>query len=127
MLSLAQALAALTPDERTEAEGILAKLRKHGYADRERFNEMAPGVRVRHSGHRWPEAYRDGTGVVVAITERSPSAWSQSWGAPDIEMVVAFDKPTLPGMSRLSTLAQYHVAVVRPELVLDDTAEVDRG
>jgi len=108
-------IADLTQAERSEAEAILDGLRKHGYTDRERFNELAPGVRVRHSGHRWPEAYCEGTGVVVAITERNPSSWSQSWDAPDIEMVVAFDEPTLPGISRLSTLAQYHVSAVQAD------------
>lgn len=102
----------LTPEERVEAERILAGLHERGYTDRERFNELTPGSRVRHRGHRWPQAYTDGSGVVVAITERDPSSWSQSWGVPDIEMVVAFDEPTLPGMSRLTTLAQYHVEVV---------------
>ncbi len=105
-------LADLTPAEEAEAAGIVAALQLRGYAPRERFNELAPGVRVRHHGHQWSSAYTEGTGVVVAITERDPSSWSQSWGAPDIEMVVAFDEPTLPEMSRLTTLAQYHVQVV---------------
>jgi len=105
-------LSDLTAAEQAEVKAIVADLQKRGYAPRERFNELAPGVRVRHRGHQWSSAYIEGTGVVVAITERDPSSWSQSWGAPDIEMVVAFDKPTLPEMSRLITLAQYHVQVV---------------
>lgn len=105
-------LADLTAEEKVEAEAIVTGLRSHGYRPRERFNELAPGVRVRHHGHQWPSAFREGTGVVVAITERKPSSWSQSWGAPDIEMVVAYDEPTLPEMSRLTTLAQYHVHVI---------------
>jgi len=106
------ALAALNADDRTDAEQMLANLASSGYAPRERFNDLAPGVRIRHDGHRWPEAYRDGTGVVVAVLERDPSSWSQSWGAPDIELVVAYDKPTLPEMSRIVGLAQYHVQAV---------------
>ena len=105
--------AELTPEERAEADRILADLRERGYTDRAEFDELAPGVRVRHRGHQWPDAFRKGTGVVVAITEKSPSAWSQEWRMPDVEMVVAFDKPTWPGTSRLSTLAQYHVSAVR--------------
>jgi hypothetical protein len=105
----------LTSEEQVEAERILAGLHERGYIDRDRHNDLAPGVRVRHRGHQWPAAYREGTGVVVAITEKPDSGWSQSWGKPDVEMVVAFDKPTLPGMSRLSTLAQYHVAVIESE------------
>lgn len=102
----------LTAEERAEADQMLAELRQRGYTDRDQFNELAPGVRVYHSGHRWPDALLNGSGVVVAITERDPSSWSQSWGAPDVEMVVAWDEPTFEGVSRLSTVAQYHVSAV---------------
>lgn len=105
-------LADLSPDEWAEAKKILAQLELRGYAPRERFNELAPDVRVRHHGHRWPSAYSEGTGVVVAIAERDPSSWAQTYGTPDIEMVVAYDKPPVPEMSRLTTLAQYHVQAV---------------
>lgn len=105
----------LTPAERAEVETKMAALRERGYVDREAFNELKPGTRIRHRGHQWPDAYREGTGNVVAITEKPESAWSQSWGAPDVEMVVAYDEPTLPGMSRLVTLAQYHVSAVDGE------------
>lgn len=104
----------LTDDERAEADTMVADLRGRGYRRRKRFNELAPGVRVRHCGHQWPEAYADGTAVVVAITERDPSAWAREWRMPDIEMVVAYDRPILEGRSRLVMLAQYHVQVVNP-------------
>lgn len=106
-------LADLTPEERDEAALLLANLRSRGYVDRERFNELVPGARVRHRGHQYPEAYPTGTGVVVGIVERPDSAWSQSWRMPDIEMVVAWDRPAFLGASRLSTVAQYHVYLVR--------------
>lgn len=107
-----KSLTDLTDAEKREAEQIVADLYDRGYRWRDRTHGFARGARVRHRGHRWPAAYRDGSGVIVAIAERDPSSWSQSWGAPDIEMVVALDQPTLPEMSRLATLAHYHVDLV---------------
>lgn len=103
-------LASLAPDLRQRAEELLAGLRGRGYRDRERFNELEPGARVRHRGHQYPEAYRAGTGTIVAVTERDPSAWSESWGLPDVEIVVAWDDPSL---WRVSNVAQYHIYAVR--------------
>ena len=91
---------------------ILAELHDAGYEDAEEHNELKPGARVRHVGHRWPTAYERGTGTVVAVTRKPDSSWSRSWGMPDVELVVAYDSPTLPGRSRLATLAQYHVQSV---------------
>jgi hypothetical protein len=102
----------LSEDEKAEAVRMLGELTDRGYAVVEEHNDLRPGVRIRHRGHQYPEAYLNGTGVVVAVTEKKPSGWSESWGAPDIEMVVAYDKPLLPDMSRLTGLAQYHVEVV---------------
>lgn len=101
--------AALEPEERAEYEQKLAELHERGYVDIENHKGLSVGVRVRHRGHQWPAAYRDGTGTVLAITEKPDSVWSRSWGAPDIEMVVLFDTATFG--SRLSMLAQYHVDV----------------
>lgn len=95
---------------------MVAGLRGRGYALRARFNELAAGVRVRHRGHQYGEAYRHGTGVIVMVMERRPSSWSQSWGMPDIEMVVAWDRPAFVDASRLSVVAQYHVVRVAGEL-----------
>lgn len=104
--------AGLTAEEKAEAECIMAGLYDRGYRLCDRFSELQAGARVRHVGHRWPEAGRVGTGVIVVVLERNPSSWSQSHRMPDVEMIVAYDKPTLPDMSRLVTLAQYHVSVV---------------
>lgn len=106
----------LTEDERAEVARVLAELHEHDYQDIERHVhrsgvELAPGTRVRHAGHRWHDAVVKGTGHVVAITERPDSAWSRSWGMPDVELIAVFDKPW-PLDSRLAQLAQYHVAVV---------------
>lgn len=106
----------LTEDEQAEVARVLAELHEHGYQDVERHvhrsgAELAPGTRIRHAGHQWYEALREGTGHVVAITERPDSAWSRSWGMPDVELIAVFDKPW-PLDSRLSQLAQYHVRLV---------------
>lgn len=102
----------MTPEERTEYEEMLLKLHAAGYRDVEEHGQLKVGARVRHSGHRWPEAYTQGTGVVLALTEKNPSAWSQSWGRPDIELIALWDRVYL--FSRLSGLAQYHVEVIDP-------------
>lgn len=104
-------MADLTPAEATALDEMRAKLHAFGYVDIEQHGDLRPGTRIRHAGQRWPEAYEHGTGVVLALTERPNSAWSLSWGRPDIEMVVLWDRPW-PLDSRLSQLAQYHVAVV---------------
>lgn len=101
----------MTDDEQARVAEMLGELHECGYIDIQEHNALRPGVRVHHRGQRWPEAYIGGTGNVVAITERPDSAWSYSWGAADIELIVLFDKPGIGG-SRLSALAQYHVAVI---------------
>jgi len=101
----------LTEVEQTTAAEVLAALHERGYRDVEAHGALAPGVRIRHRGHQWPGAYTDGTGVVLHVTEKSPSAWSQSWHAADVEMVVLWDEPNLAD-TRLSGVAQYHVQVV---------------
>ena len=103
----------MTEAERAEVGAILARLYASGYTDRDRFNELASGVRVRHTGQRYAAAYQDGTGVILAITERPGSPWSHEWKMPDVEMVVLWDRPwPIEGSSRMSQLAQYHVAVI---------------
>ena len=106
-------MADLTPDETEELGALLASLHAYGYVDIAERGQLRPGGRIRHSGHRWPEAYTEGTGVVLALTEKPDSGWSQTYGMPDIEMVVLWDKPwPFDTSSRLSQLAQYHVGVV---------------
>jgi hypothetical protein len=101
----------LAPGEQAEVERMLAALRERGYQDRDSHKKLAPGVRVRHTGHQWPQAYIEGTGTVVAIVEKPDSAWSEPWGMPDVELIVVFDRGVkLTG--RLSELAQYHVQAI---------------
>lgn len=101
----------MTPEEQQLAEEMLAGLHERGYVDVAEHKKLRPGSRVRHSGQRWHEALTEGTANVVAITEKPGSSWSRTYGMPDIEMVVLFDKPGITD-SRLSQLAQYHVAVI---------------
>jgi hypothetical protein len=51
---------------------------------------------------------------VVALTVKENSGWSRSWGIPDVEMVVVFDKPRLGVGSRLSGLGYHHIEAVEP-------------
>lgn len=100
----------LTPRESAEVAALLAELRECGYRDVDHHGALRAGVRIRHYGHQWPGAYDDGTGVVVAVTEKPDSAWSRTWGKPDVELIAAWDRPGVTG--RVSQLAQYHVEVI---------------
>jgi hypothetical protein len=100
----------LAPDEEPVFAELLAGLHDSGYRDVVQHGELRPGARIRHVGHQWPAAYTDGTGVVLAIVEKPASSWSQTYGAPDIELIALWDEPQLG--TRLSQLAQYHVDVV---------------
>lgn len=100
----------LTREERAEADRMLAELHENGYIDVDGHKELKAGIRVRHTGHRWPEAFENGSGVVLAVTEKPNSSWSRSWGGPDVELIVAWDLPSF--RSRLSRVANYHVVAV---------------
>jgi hypothetical protein len=100
----------MTAEVREQAEAMLAELHKRGYRDIPEHRSIAVGTRIRHTGDRWAEAYIDGTGVVVALTEKPGSSWSASWHMPDIELIALWDRPDTRGW--LSQLAQYHVDVI---------------
>lgn len=100
----------MTPAEHAEVERMLAELRECGYRDVAEHGQLRPGVRIRHRGHQWPEALSKGTGVVVAITEKPDSSWSRAYGAADVELITLSDRERYG--SRLSQLAQYHVATI---------------
>jgi hypothetical protein len=61
-------------------------------------------MRVRHLGHQYPEAYANGTGTVLAVMFKDPSSWSQTYGQPDVELLVLRDDGSISGV------ADYHVA-----------------
>jgi hypothetical protein len=108
--NLTAALIGMTDEERTEVDAALAALRERGYQDIEEHGQLRPGVRIRHRGERYHEALEHGTGIVLAITEKPDSAWSRTYGTADIELITLSD--TARFNSRLSQLAQYHVAVI---------------
>lgn len=102
--------AVMTTEERTAADKILADLHASGYRDVEQLGTLKPGTRIRHVGHQWSAACTNGTGVILAITEKPDSSWSQDWHMPDVELIALWD-PAVFG-HRLSQLAQYHVEAV---------------
>lgn len=111
--------AELTDAERTELAAKVAELHAAGYVDLPEFTYprsgkvLRVGTRVRHSGEQYWEALERGTGNVVALTHKPDSSWSRSWGMPDVELVIARDKARLG--SRLSQIAQYHVAMIEED------------
>jgi hypothetical protein len=106
----------LTPEQTERVEKALVDLRSRGYVDINEHGRLRPGVRIRHRGDQYSEAYQNGTGVVIAITEKPNSAWSASWRMPDIELLVLWDKEHR-GIDRISQLAQYHVSVIEQDEV----------
>lgn len=88
-----------------------ADLVNDGYRDVV-HGKLRIGQRVRHRGEQFFEALDKGTGVIVAVTEHRGSSWGHSYRRPDIEVIVLRDKPLFEGGSRLSQLADYHIAVV---------------
>lgn len=104
--------AALTKAEETKLAAMLAELHARGYQDITEHKQLRVGGRIRHRGQQYPEAYDKGTGFVVALTEKPDSAWSRSWGMPDVELIMLRDKALLDGYSRLASVAHYHVEVV---------------
>ncbi len=100
----------LTPELAAEVAANLAELHQYGYREVDVHGDRRAGVRIRHHGHQWAEAYDNGTGVVAAVTEKPDPAWSRSWGKPDIELIAVWDRDGVAG--RVSQLAKYHVVVV---------------
>lgn len=74
-----------------------------------RRSDLKPGARVRHSAHRWDDAYMSGTADVVAVMRRGsderPDSWEQQYGRPNIEVIVNHD-------GEITEWTDYHTAVV---------------
>jgi hypothetical protein len=100
----------LTPEgeARLKTEDYLADMRERGYVEIRVFGDLRAGVRVRHRGEQYLEAYRDGTGNVLHVLQRDPSPWARSYGHADVELVVKHDDPTRSPMY----VADYHVEIV---------------
>jgi hypothetical protein len=106
----------MTTPERAcpEADVARGELLEAGYRDvTDCPRGLAPGVRVRHVGQQYVEAYRDGTATVLHVMENVGSTWSRSYRSRDIEVLVQRDRP-LVGTSLLGQWADYHCAVVTP-------------
>jgi hypothetical protein len=88
-----------------------ADLEERGYVEIPEHNGYRPGDRVRHVGHHFN--YDTGTAEVLAIYEKSPSAWSNKHGARDIEVLVLADYPILAGTPTVRAWANYHTCPVR--------------
>lgn len=101
---------AMTDAESAELARMVADLHAHGYRDIAEHNGLYVGARIRCGNEEHPQAYDHGTGVIVALTEKPNSTWSQSWKMPDVELVMLRDEAQFG--SRLSQVAQYHVEVV---------------
>ena len=67
------------------------QLEHAGYKPIDEFNGITVGARVHNRGEQFSRAFREGTGTVTGIFEKSPSSWSQTYRARDIEVVVQHD------------------------------------
>jgi hypothetical protein len=74
-----------------------------GYVDVDEHHGLRVGVRVRHRGHQYPEAYAKGTGTVLAVMLKHLSSWSENHGRTDVELLVLRDDGSISGV------ADYHV------------------
>jgi hypothetical protein len=90
-------------DERAE------ELLSRDYREITEFEQFRIGQRVRHGGEQWPEAIRNGTGVIERIFQ-SPRI---IWGKPDVEFIVRRDKPKFGPDDTHGYWADYHTIIVR--------------
>lgn len=97
-------------DQRDRFDQTLAALRKDGFIDLDEHEGLKVGSRVRHRGEQYPEAYRDGTAVVLALLRKPNDAWSRQWGRPNIELLVLPDRDRFDTGNRIGQWADYHTA-----------------
>lgn len=76
----------------------IEKLVENGFAQIDAHptrDDLVVGARVHNSGERYSEARENGTATVVALmrkgTDERPDSWQQSYGRPNIEVVVERD------------------------------------
>ncbi len=92
-------------------DNYAADLLARGYIEVQEFRDLLPGSRAKHRNERYSEAYRRGTGFIRRIFRKPNSAWEQSYGRPDIELIFERDDPD----RGVTLLADYHVEIVTPE------------
>lgn len=88
----------------SEIEETRQALIDRGYAEVEEHKGLKPGARVRHIGERF--GYDDGTATVRHVLLKDPSAWSQTYRQPDVEVVVEKDRPLFGSV--VGQWADYH-------------------
>ena len=93
---------------------MIAAKQAEGYQEIPEYKGIKPGQRVRHLGHRYTEAYRDGTATVLAVMQKDPSSWAQTYGRPDVEIIVQLDKPYDPE-SPVRTWSDYQTTRIEQE------------
>lgn len=93
-----------------EYERQRAELVHNGYVDiDETRSGIKVGDRVCHCGERYYEAMADGTAVVLCVMRNKGSFWERKYGQPDVELLVARDRPMFEGDHFLvSGWADYH-------------------
>lgn len=91
-----------------DAEEVAKEYLDSGSVELQEFKQLKVGSRVRLSGQQWPDAYRIGTGTIERIFHRQNSSWERSWGRPDVELIVRYDKPPYEECTH-AFVADYHV------------------
>lgn len=102
----------LTAAERAEFDAHVTGLKRRGWVEVDEFRSLRPGVRIRHRGEQYTEAYRDGTATVLIVTEKPNSPWARKYHHPDVELVALTDRDRFGTGIRLMFVADYHVEIV---------------
>ncbi len=86
-------------------EALQAEMESRGYVEIHEHDvtRFRTGQRVRNHGHQWSEAIDRGTATVLAVMFKEKSAWTQSWGSPDVELIVQRDDGTIGQWANYST------------------------
>lgn len=102
---------AMTDTDTDQLESLRSRLEAEGYEGVAEHHALKAGARIRHSSHRYPEAYLHGSGTVLAVFSKNPSSWASIYGQPDVEVIVLLDRPGIGG-TRLMQCASYHAHTV---------------
>lgn len=90
-----------------------ADLLKRGYVPVQAHGTLRVGMRVAHRNQQWYAAAEYGTGWILAVLHKDPSAWARTYRTPDVEVIVQRDKPLWEGASIYALWANYHCQVAR--------------
>ena len=105
-------------------ESVRRDLESRGFREipeHPRYPDLRPGARVHNRGEQFDAALFDGTSVVVTLmrrgTDERPDSWEQSWGRPNIEVIVERDDARVGfGAPKFTCWADYGtmLAIGRP-------------